>query len=74
LFDEYLGDETVANYEKELGMSMTNLMWSWGADRPLKERPFDVSISIGTSALFAYVNAAALSGRRTIEINPCQPI
>jgi NAD-dependent deacetylase len=72
LFDEYLGDETVANYEKELGMSMTNLMWSWGADRPLKERPFDVSISIGTSALFAYVNAAALSGRRTIEINPCR--
>ena len=51
---------------------MTNLMWNWGADRPLEERPFDVSISIGTSALFPYVNAAALSGRTTIEINPCR--
>jgi NAD-dependent deacetylase len=31
---------------------------------------YDVSISIGTSALFHYVNAAALAGKRTIEINP----
>jgi NAD-dependent SIR2 family protein deacetylase len=31
---------------------------------------YDVSISIGTSALFQYVNAAALAGKRTIEINP----
>jgi NAD-dependent SIR2 family protein deacetylase len=31
---------------------------------------YDVSISIGTSALFQYVVAAALAGKRTIEINP----
>lgn len=72
LFDEYLGDDTVSTYEDWLGMSMMNLMFTWGADRPRDERPFDVSISIGTSALFAYVNAAALSGRRTIEINPTE--
>ena len=70
LFDEYLGDDTVRMYEEKLGMSMAGLMWSWGTERPREERPYDVSISIGTSALFAYVNAAALSGRKTIEINP----
>jgi len=72
LFDEYLGDGTVRTYEEKLGMSMMDLMWSWGAERPREERPYDVSISIGTSALFAYVNAAALSGKKTVEINPCQ--
>jgi NAD-dependent deacetylase len=72
LFDEYLGDDTVRTYEQELDMSMSELMWSWGAERPRDQRPFDVSIAIGTSALFAYVNAAALSGKSTIEINPCQ--
>lgn len=72
LFDEYLGDDTVQTYEEMLGMSMSSLMFSWGVDRSLEERPFDVSICIGTSALFAYVNAAALSGKRTIEINPTE--
>lgn len=72
LFDEYLGDDTVSQYENMLGMPMMSLMWTWGADRPRDQRPYDASISIGTSALFAYVNAAALSGKHTIEINPCE--
>lgn len=73
LFDEYLGDDTVQTYEEMMDASMMSLMYSWGEDdRTKEELPFDVSISIGTSAMFAYVNAAALSGRKTIEINPGQ--
>lgn len=67
LFDEYLGDETVTTYEEKLGESMATLMWTM---TPSTVPKYDVSISIGTSALFQYVNAAALSGKRTIEINP----
>lgn len=66
LFDEYLGDKTVQMYEKMLGEPMSTLMWTMAP----KVRRYDVSISIGTSALFPYVNAAALSGKQTIEINP----
>jgi len=76
LFDEYLGDDTVAAYEERLGQPMAELMFTWSdrADRLAVEHgplpAYDVSIAIGTSALFAYVNAAALSGSKCIEINP----
>jgi NAD-dependent deacetylase len=66
LFDEYLGDDTVQTYEDRLGEPMSTLMWTMSPTFPR----YDVSISIGTSALFQYVNAAALAGKRTIEINP----
>lgn len=75
LFDEYLGDETVSKYEKTLGTPMGQLISSWPLlSRPSYRRnaPFDVSLCIGTSALFGYVNGAALSAKRTIEINPTQ--
>jgi NAD-dependent deacetylase len=74
LFDEFLGDETVKKYEERLGgVSMSKLAYSWpsmGKPSARRGAPYDVSICIGTSALFPYVNAAALSGCRTIEINP----
>ena len=69
LFDEYLGDETVQTYEDRLGESMSTLMWNMS---PPTVPKYDVSISIGTSALFQYVNAAALSGKVSIEINPVE--
>jgi len=76
LFDEYLGDDTVRTYEEKLGgASMRELSFKWpsmGKQSARRGAPYDVSICIGTSALFAYVNAAALSGKRTIEINPTQ--
>lgn len=68
LFDEYLGDRTVQVYEEKLGDPMAELMWTM---TPTINN-YDVSIAIGTSALFQYVNAAALSGRHTIEINPVE--
>ena len=63
LFDECLSDETVTTYQNRLGYPMGT---SW-LQQPSS---YDVSICIGTSALFSYVNAAALSGTKTIEINP----
>mmetsp|Transcript_20109 Transcript_20109/g.58152 ORF Transcript_20109/g.58152 Transcript_20109/m.58152 type:complete len:321 (-) Transcript_20109:62-1024(-) len=65
LFDEYLGYDTIQTYEDRLGMSSQNL---WNSPKEVSR--YDVSVCIGTSAIFQYVNAAALSGRHTIEINP----
>jgi NAD-dependent SIR2 family protein deacetylase len=73
LFDEYLGDETVERYEQILGLPMGSLIMNWmnlASPSSRRSAPFDVALCIGTSALFGYVNAAALSGVRCIEINP----
>ena len=66
LFDEYLGDETIQTFQDRLGEPMSTLMRTMTPRIPT----YDVSISIGTSALFQYVVAAALAGKRTIEIDP----
>jgi NAD-dependent deacetylase len=73
LFDEYLGDETVERYEQILGLPMGKLIMDWmylALPSSRQSAPFDVALCIGTSALFGYVNAAALSGVQCIEINP----
>jgi len=70
LFDEFLDDQIVQTYEEKLGEPMSSLMFSSIFSSPSTRKNYDVSIAIGTSALFQYVNAAALSGRHTVEINP----
>lgn len=67
LFEEMLYDDACASYHERLGAPLGSPLWALpGGDHA----PFDVSVAVGTSAPFPYVINAALSGRRTIEINP----